>query len=53
MAAHYARNFKLTHYLTPGSASLWICWRPGEMRITPAMAAGITPRLWTFNDLLA
>ena len=29
------------------------CWRPGEMRITPAMAAGITPRLWTFNDLLA
>ncbi|MBC7854906.1 MAG: hypothetical protein IAF94_15850 [Pirellulaceae bacterium] len=29
------------------------CWRPGTMRITPAMAAGITPRLWTFNDLLA
>ncbi len=28
------------------------CWRPGTMRITPAMAAGITPRLWTFNDLL-
>ena len=28
------------------------CWRPGSMRITPAMAAGITPRLWTFNDLL-
>ena len=29
------------------------CWRPGTMRITPAMAAGITPRLWTSNDLLA
>jgi len=29
------------------------CWRPGKMRITPAMAAGITPRLWNFNDLLA
>ena len=29
------------------------CWRPGAMRITPAMATGITPRLWTFNDLLA
>ena len=29
------------------------CWRLGEMRVTPAMAAGITPRLWTFNDLLA
>ena len=29
------------------------CWRPGKMRITPAMAAGVTPRLWTFNDLLA
>jgi IS1 family transposase len=29
------------------------CWRPGKMRITPAMAAGVTPSLWTFNDLLA
>jgi len=23
------------------------------MRVTPAMAAGITGRLWTFNDLMA
>jgi IS1 family transposase len=29
------------------------CWRPGKMRITPAMAAGVTERLWSFNDLLA
>ena len=29
------------------------CWRPGKMRITPAMAAGITPSLWNFTDLLA
>jgi IS1 family transposase len=28
------------------------CWRPGEMRITPAMAAGITNRLWSFDDLM-
>lgn len=28
------------------------CWRPGRMRITPAMAAGITDRLWSFSDLL-
>lgn len=28
------------------------CWRPGKMRITPAMAAGVTNRLWTFNDLM-
>lgn len=28
------------------------CWRPGKMRITPAMAAGVTNRLWSFNDLL-
>ena len=29
------------------------CWRPGKMRITPAMAAGVTRKLWNFNDLLA
>lgn len=29
------------------------CWRPGTMRITPAMAAGVTSRLWSFHDLLA
>lgn len=29
------------------------CWRPGKMRISPAMAAKVTDRLWTFNDLLA
>jgi IS1 family transposase len=28
------------------------CWRPGKMRIAPAMAAGVTERLWSFNDLL-
>ena len=28
------------------------CWRPGKMRITPAMAAGVTSRLWSFDDLL-
>ena len=29
------------------------CWRPGKMRVTPAMAAKVTDRLWSFNDLLA
>ena len=29
------------------------CWRPGKMRITPAMAAGVTSRLWSFDDLMA
>lgn len=28
------------------------CWRPGEMRITPAMAAGVTNRLWSFDNLM-
>ena len=28
------------------------CWRPGKMRITPAMAAGVTGKLWRFEDLL-
>jgi IS1 family transposase len=29
------------------------CWRPGEMRVTPAMAAGVVDTLWTFDQLLA
>ena len=29
------------------------CWRPGKMRITPAMAAGVTPSFWRFDDLMA
>jgi hypothetical protein len=29
------------------------CWRPGKMRITPAMAAKATDRFWTFADLIA
>jgi hypothetical protein len=29
------------------------CWRPGKMRITPAMAARVTHRFWIFADLMA
>jgi hypothetical protein len=29
------------------------CWRPGKMRITPAMATRVTNRFWTFADLIA
>jgi hypothetical protein len=29
------------------------CCRPGEMCVTPAMAAAVTDRLWSFDDLLA
>jgi IS1 family transposase len=29
------------------------CWRPGEMRVTPAQAAGIADHCWTFDELLA
>ena len=28
------------------------CWCPGEMRITPAMAAGISGHIWRFDELL-
>jgi hypothetical protein len=27
------------------------CWRPGKLRVTPAMAAGVTDRLWWMEDL--
>ncbi len=29
------------------------CWRPGKMRVSPAMAAHVTDHLWTFDELLA
>lgn len=29
------------------------CWMPGEMRQTPAQAAGVTDRLWRFDELLS
>jgi IS1 family transposase len=29
------------------------CWRPGKLRVTPAMAAGVTRTLCNFDDLMA
>jgi hypothetical protein len=29
------------------------CWRPGKLRVTPAMAANVTGTLWSFDELLA
>jgi len=29
-----------------------VCWRPGKLRITLAMAAGAVRSFWTFNDLM-
>jgi IS1 family transposase len=29
------------------------CWRPGELKVSPAQAAGITDHVWTFDELLA
>jgi hypothetical protein len=29
------------------------CWRPGKMRITPAMAAKVTDSFWSFGDFIA
>ena len=28
-------------------------WRTGKLRVTPAMAAGVTDQWWTFNELVA
>lgn len=29
------------------------CWRPGKLRVSPAMKAGVANRLWRFDELLA
>jgi hypothetical protein len=29
------------------------CWRPGEMKVTPAQAAGVAEHCWTFDELLS
>jgi hypothetical protein len=29
------------------------CWQPGELGMTPAMAAGIAGHTWSFDELLA
>jgi len=29
------------------------CWRPGKMRVTPAMAAGVADTIWRFDQLMA
>jgi hypothetical protein len=34
-------------------ANFNFCWKPGEMKVTPAQAAGITDHCWTFDELLA
>jgi len=28
------------------------CWRPGKMRVTPAIKTKVTDRLWSFRELL-
>lgn len=35
-----------------GNMVVSFCWRPGEMRVTPAMAAKVTMTLWSFDDLM-
>lgn len=42
----------LEHAVNLYFAYVNFCWRPGKMPITPAMAAGVTNRLWNINDLL-
>jgi IS1 family transposase len=29
------------------------CWRPGDLRVSPAMAAGVVGKLWTLDSMLA
>jgi hypothetical protein len=39
--------------VTPDTAYDNSCWRRGKLRVTAAMAAKVTHRLWSFDGLLA
>jgi hypothetical protein len=43
---------QLVQFIVVQDQVLVFCWRPGKMRITPAMAAKVTDRFWTFADLV-
>lgn len=46
-------NQEVVHAVNLHMAYFNFCWRPGEMRVTPAQAAGLTGHCWTFDELLA
>jgi hypothetical protein len=43
----------LEHAVNLHMAYYNFCWRPGEMKVTPAQAAGIAGHCWTFDELLS
>jgi IS1 family transposase len=50
----FSKKFaNLEHAVNLHMAYFNFCWRPGEMRVTPAQAAGLTDHCWTFDELLA
>jgi hypothetical protein len=54
LAIGFSRKFaNLEHAINLHMAYFNFCWRPGEMKVTPAQAAGIADRIWSFNELLA
>jgi IS1 family transposase len=54
LAMGFSRKFEnLEHAVNLHMAYFNFCWRPGTMRVSPAQAAGIADRLWTFNELLS
>jgi hypothetical protein len=49
----FSKKFaNLEHAVNLHMAYFNFCWRPGEMRVTPAQAAAITDHCWTFDELM-
>lgn len=53
LAMGFSRKFANLEYAIHLHAAYFnFCWRPGEMKVTPAQAAGVADRIWTFDELL-
>jgi IS1 family transposase len=53
LALGFSKKFENLESAIALHVAYWnLCWRPGKLRVTPAMAAGVTGSLWSFHDLM-